>query len=326
LICDADLLAKEVAAHHLDIKRMPLGKLSKAQVSQGYRLLDQLSITLKEMDELKQKTETKPQVKVEKSSTIKQATSLSQRRRSSRRLLQVEKEDHEYSTSKTSTSSTNVTVRCSTRTSRLKRCQKVLYKGKTCTLSNALASLKKQLHTLSSEFYTQIPHDFGMDLPPIIDDMAHIRMKMDLLEILQDLELSQKVRRLQEPKRHKNDMNPLDQQYEALQVELVPLDPQKDEIYRIIEQYVETTHAPTHIQYKLHVNGILQISRPEEEQFTQVFESINNHKLLWHGSRLCNLIGILSKGLRIAPSEAPTNGYMFGKGVSKERSDSFTSF
>jgi poly [ADP-ribose] polymerase len=306
LICDADLLAKEVAAHHLDIKRMPLGKLSKAQLSQGYRLLDQLSITLKEMDELKQKTETKPQVKVEKSSTIKQATSLSQRRRSSRRLLQVEKEDHEYSTSKTSTSSTNVTVRCSTRTSRLKRCQKVLYKGKTCTLSNALASLKKQLHTLSSEFYTQIPHDFGMDLPPIIDDMAHIRMKMDLL--------------------HKNDINPLDQQYEALQVELVPLDPQKDEIYRIIEQYVETTHAPTHIQYKLHVNGILQISRPEEEQFTQVFESINNHKLLWHGSRLCNLIGILSKGLRIAPSEAPTNGYMFGKGVSKERSDSFTSF
>lgn len=38
-------------------------------------------------------------------------------------------------------------------------------------------------------------------------------------------------------------------------------------------------------------------------------------KLLWHGSRLSNVVGILSKGLRIAPPEAPSNGYMFGKGV-----------
>ncbi|KXS13693.1 PARP-domain-containing protein [Gonapodya prolifera JEL478] len=38
-------------------------------------------------------------------------------------------------------------------------------------------------------------------------------------------------------------------------------------------------------------------------------------KLLWHGSRLTNFVGILSQGLRIAPPEAPVTGYMFGKGV-----------
>jgi hypothetical protein len=27
------------------------------------------------------------------------------------------------------------------------------------------------------------------------------------------------------------------------------------------------------------------------------------------------MVGILAKGLRVAPPEAPTNGYMFGKGV-----------
>lgn len=37
--------------------------------------------------------------------------------------------------------------------------------------------------------------------------------------------------------------------------------------------------------------------------------------LLWHGSRTTNFAGILSQGLRIAPPEAPVNGYMFGKGV-----------
>ena len=37
--------------------------------------------------------------------------------------------------------------------------------------------------------------------------------------------------------------------------------------------------------------------------------------LLWHGSRLTNYVGILSKGLKIAPLEAPSTGYMFGKGI-----------
>jgi poly [ADP-ribose] polymerase len=41
----------------------------------------------------------------------------------------------------------------------------------------------------------------------------------------------------------------------------------------------------------------------------------SNRRLLWHGSRSTNFGGILSQGLRIAPPEAPVNGYMFGKGV-----------
>jgi len=36
---------------------------------------------------------------------------------------------------------------------------------------------------------------------------------------------------------------------------------------------------------------------------------------LWHGSRVTNFCGILSQGLRIAPPEAPMQGYAYGKGV-----------
>jgi poly [ADP-ribose] polymerase len=42
---------------------------------------------------------------------------------------------------------------------------------------------------------------------------------------------------------------------------------------------------------------------------------LGNKRLLWHGSRLTNYVGILSKGLKIAPLEAPSTGYMFGKGI-----------
>ena len=44
-------------------------------------------------------------------------------------------------------------------------------------------------------------------------------------------------------------------------------------------------------------------------------ERLNNRKLLWHGSRFSNFVGILSQGMRIAPPEAPASGYNFGKGV-----------
>ena len=42
---------------------------------------------------------------------------------------------------------------------------------------------------------------------------------------------------------------------------------------------------------------------------------LGNKKLLWHGSRFSNFVGILSQGMRIAPPEAPRTGYNFGKGV-----------
>ena len=40
------------------------------------------------------------------------------------------------------------------------------------------------------------------------------------------------------------------------------------------------------------------------------FKDVGNKMLLWHGSRTSNWAGILNQGLRIAPPEAPSTGYM----------------
>lgn len=42
---------------------------------------------------------------------------------------------------------------------------------------------------------------------------------------------------------------------------------------------METTHAPTHVQYKLRIKSILKISRPDEEKIKDVFQSVDNHKV-----------------------------------------------
>ena len=49
--------------------------------------------------------------------------------------------------------------------------------------------------------------------------------------------------------------------------------------------------------------------RGEAKRFTP-FATNDNRMLLCHGSRTTNFAGILSKGLRIAPPEAPVTGYM----------------
>jgi len=57
------------------------------------------------------------------------------------------------------------------------------------------------------------------------------------------------------------------------------------------------------------------VNRSSEELRFSPFEQLTNHQLLWHGSRVSNFVGILKNGLKIAPPEAPTTGYLFGKGI-----------
>lgn len=50
----------------------------------------------------------------------------------------------------------------------------------------------------------------------------------------------------------------------------------------------------------------------ENERYTK-YKDLHNKKLLWHGSRLTNFVGIISQGLRIAPPEAPVVSNLFSR-------------
>ena len=80
--------------------------------------------------------------------------------------------------------------------------------------------------------------------------------------------------------------------------------------HKLLQQYITNTHGTTHSTYKLELMQAFEVSREGEDE---AFKDCGNRKLLWHGSRLTNWVGILSGGLRIAPPEAPVTGYMFGK-------------
>ena len=64
----------------------------------------------------------------------------------------------------------------------------------------------------------------------------------------------------------------------------------------------------------LKIVDCFKIKREGEEKIFNP-DKLGNKKLLWHGSRFSSFVGILSQGLRIEPPEAPSTGYLFGKGV-----------
>lgn len=229
LICNTDLITREVAAMNVNLKELPLGRLSKTQISQGYELLNQISTTISEMEEL-------------------------------------QGEDEEV-----------------TRSAKTKKAQ--TKKKRSVAQARRLDELKQRLKQLSSLFYSLIPHDFGRSLPPTITSMAMIKEKMDLLSVLEDIELTQqlqqeKTRTLKENQTKSNvpRIHPLDAQYEMLGIDMTPIS-QHDEAYRIIQQYVEKTHAPTHSNYQLAIRAMLKIHRPAEDAHRQLFESIDNHRV-----------------------------------------------
>uniref|UniRef100_A0A6F9DN94 Poly [ADP-ribose] polymerase n=1 Tax=Phallusia mammillata TaxID=59560 RepID=A0A6F9DN94_9ASCI len=164
----------------------------------------------------------------------------------------------------------------------------------------------------SNRFYTLIPHDYGMQQPPKLDNADIIKAKTAMLDNLMDIEVAYNL--LKTEGEDENAEDPLDVSYKKLQCDLEVVSKDSDE-YKMVEKYAQLTHASTHTQYSLKIEELFKINRHGEVSRFRPFKSLHNRKLLWHGSRTTNYAGILSQGLRIAPPEAPVTGYMFGKGI-----------
>jgi poly [ADP-ribose] polymerase len=75
-------------------------------------------------------------------------------------------------------------------------------------------------------------------------------------QTLADIEIASKLM----SKGQDIDENPIDTHYKALNTQLLPLDPNDDE-YKIIQDYVKNSHAPTHTQYTLELQDVFSVIR-----------------------------------------------------------------
>ena len=104
-------------------------------------------------------------------------------------------------------------------------------------------------------FYTRIPHCFGMQRPPVIRTRKDVKLKIELLEALGDVEIAMKV-----IKEKSGDavLSPIDQHYINLNCEITLLKRDSNE-FKIVEKYTQITHAKTHNLYKMEVLDVYEV-------------------------------------------------------------------
>jgi hypothetical protein len=125
------------------------------------------------------------------------------------------------------------------------------------------------------------------------------------IETLLELEIAAKI--MAGALNRVNEINPLDYVYRSLNCKIQLMD-ESDMETQYILRYVNATHSGK-------VEAVFRLSRDGELERLKGCGIYFNHRLLFHGSSSSNLISILTRGLLVAPPEAPASGYLFGKGI-----------
>ncbi|KAM0747164.1 PARP-domain-containing protein [Meredithblackwellia eburnea MCA 4105] len=180
---------------------------------------------------------------------------------------------------------------------------------------------KDELMRLTNRYYSLVPHSFGRNKPPLIDNQVLLKRELDLMDALGQLKITSEL--MSTPSSKLSTQHPLDVQFANLGLDACdPVEVGTKE-WGVLESLLANTKGVTHTSWSLSLLTAFRIHRASDHtQFLEGgFDKPNkkkahdNKRLLWHGSRCSNFGGILSQGLRIAPPEAPVSGYMFGKGI-----------
>lgn len=162
-----------------------------------------------------------------------------------------------------------------------------------------------QLIEYSNQFWRNVPYNFGRTKPSIIDTVEAVNKLTELLELIKNAEIAGKIiRRFNNPEDIYTKMN--------VTINVVKHIGERE----TIEKLIYGTHAPTH-NYGMEIMEIFRITKdqPITNNSTDWFENMPNHRLLVHGSRMANFMGILSTGLRLPHPIQVANGSVLGRGI-----------
>jgi len=152
----------------------------------------------------------------------------------------------------------------------------------------------------------------------MIDNDDILKREIGMLDTLTDMEVANTIMKTENSNRDSKSVSVLDQRFKELKMKELTALPHDSKEYKELAKYLIESASTGH-GLKFRLQDIFRIERQGEKarfdksKFAKLKDK--NRLLLWHGSRTTNYGGILSQGLRIAPPEAPNNGYAFGKGV-----------
>jgi poly [ADP-ribose] polymerase len=170
----------------------------------------------------------------------------------------------------------------------------------------------EKIYELSGQYYELLPQSKYLRYKPSsLDTRESLKSQYTILEDLMNIETASKIILAAQGK--SKEMHPLDYCYKALDISLEPLEPLSDE-YEMLKKYINQSKNKSYLNTTWKIESIFRLKRKGEDETFKQFLNMDNGFLLYHGTKTCNLIGILSQGLCIAPTNVAITGWAFGKG------------
>ena len=175
----------------------------------------------------------------------------------------------------------------------------------------------KRLGAHRDRVMTIIPQEKGAE--KTIETVEELQTETAKLEDLGELcvtsALRKRVMAMQQPEAEgERRRNKIDALYRSLNTQITPLTDMHADSGRIREM-VSGSHAAQHDGYTLKVERVFEIKRAGDEARYAPFRRLPNKMMLWKGGRTSCQAALLSQGLHVPLHEAPSAGYVFGKGV-----------
>ena len=172
---------------------------------------------------------------------------------------------------------------------------------------NHITKISNDIMILSSRYYELIPKEkYKESFIQPFGTIEEVQQEIQMIDNLFYVERAVNI--LLGAQSKIKEINPLDYVYNCLQTKFTLIKQNTSE-YEVIIKYIKNS-SPNE-----KVINIFSVNRKGENENMKKWEKLKNHYLLFHGTKIFNYLGIFSNGLKIAPPEAPSTGYLFGKGI-----------
>ena len=294
LYTDEKTMQNTLISLNIDPKKMPLGKISKAQLDSAEKILA----------DIKSYIDNKNKISFESSESSESSEEVKPKKKNTKKVRSASESSEEVKPKKKNAKKVH---RSRSESESSEENEEGKKEGKEEDQEDESLAKDEELLTKSSQFYTYIPYCCGRRKPPVIHNMKMLGQYTNMIDELRQLEVAVKVT--------KNNRN-LVSVYKSLDANITPMSKTCDE-WKMIEDYVKYTHAPTH-RYKIELVDVYELDRKNEPPTVkETLKKVGNRFLLWHGSRMANFCSIIKNGLILNPESlnVPIAGKMFGYGV-----------
>ncbi len=169
----------------------------------------------------------------------------------------------------------------------------------------------KEIYDLSSEYFTIIPHNFGMNNMHkfVINSQERIKEENELLDSIKNIKIVSGI--LQQTNNNNKEKNEISLKEKLNEFKYdVAYVSKEENIYSIIDKYLSKSNEIKNSP-KIKLIDLFSVKEKNSINIT----NNKNKKLLWYGIRIQNFANVFKSGLSLPPPEAPIYSYMFGKGI-----------